>query len=55
MMVQGSQCLVGITYIKVKVAQSCLTVCNAMDCNPPGSSVHEIFQARILEWIAISF
>ena len=36
-------------------AQSCLTLCNPMDCNPPGSSVHGIFQARILEWLAISF
>ena len=38
-----------------EVAQSCLTLCNPMDCSPPGSSVHGIFQARILEWIAISF
>ena len=37
------------------VAQSCPTLCNAMDCGPPGSSVREIFQARILEWVAISF
>ena len=36
-------------------AQSCLTLCNAMDCSPQGSSVHGIFQARILEWVAISF
>ena len=36
------------------VTQSCLTLWNPMDCNPPGSSVHRIFQARILEWIAIS-
>ena len=35
-------------------AQSCPTLCNPMDCNPPGSSVHGIFQARILEWVAIS-
>ena len=35
------------------VAQSCLTFCNPMDCSPPGSSVHEIFQARILEWAAM--
>ena len=35
--------------------QVCPTVCDAMDCGPPGSSVHEIFQARILEWVAISF
>ena len=32
--------------------QSCLTLCNSMDCSPPGSSVHEIFQARILEWLS---
>ena len=39
----------------VLVTQSCPTLCNPMDCSPPGSSVHEIFQARILEWVAISF
>ena len=33
------------------VTQSCLTLCDPMDCSPPGSSVHEIFQARILEWV----
>ena len=38
-----------------EVAQSCLTLCNPMDCSLLGSSVHEIFQARILEWVAISF
>ena len=37
------------------VAQSCLTLCNPMNCSPPGSSVHGILQARILEWFAISF
>ena len=37
------------------VAQSCLTLCNPMDFSPPGSSVHGISQARVLEWIAISF
>ena len=36
------------------VAQSCLTLCNPMDCSLPGSSIHGIFQARILEWVAIS-
>ena len=36
-------------------AQSCLTVYDLMDCNPPGSSVHGIFQARLLEQVAISF
>ena len=36
-------------------AQSCLTLCDHMDCNPPRSSVLGIFQARILEWIVIHF
>ena len=40
---------------EVKVAQSCPTLCDPMDCSLPGSSVHEILQARILEWVAISF
>ena len=35
-------------------AQSCLTLCDPMDCSLPGSSVCEIFQARILEWAAVS-
>ena len=39
---------------KVKEAQSCPTLCNPVDCSPPGSSVHGILQARILEWVAIS-
>ena len=38
-----------------EVAQSCPTLCNPMDCSPPGSLVHGIFQAWILEWVAISF
>ena len=37
------------------VTQSCPTLCDPMDYSPPGSTVHEIFQARILEWVAISF
>ena len=41
--------------MKVLVAQSCLTLCDPMDCSPPGSSVHGVLQARILEWIAIPF
>ena len=41
--------------MKVKVAQSCLTLSDPMDCGPPGSSVHGIFQARVLEWGAIAF
>ena len=38
-----------------EVAQSCPTLCDPMDCNLPGSSIHRIFQAIALEWIAISF
>ena len=38
----------------VLVAQSCLTLCDPMDCSPPGSSVHGFLQARVLEWVAIS-
>ena len=38
-----------------EVAQSCPTLCDPMDCSLPGSSVHGIFQARVLEWVAISF
>ena len=40
--------------VKVLVAQSCLTLCDPMNCSPPGSSVPGISQARILEWVAIS-
>ena len=36
-------------------AQSCLTLCDPKDCSWPDSSVHGIFQARILEWVAISY
>ena len=41
--------------VKLSAAQSCLTWCNSMDCNPPGSSVHGISQARIWERVAIPF
>jgi len=37
------------------VTQSCLTLCDPMDCSLPGSFVHGIFQARVLEWGAIAF
>ena len=40
-----------MSLVKLKVAQSCLTLCNPMDCSSPGSSVHGILQARILEWV----
>ena len=36
------------------VAKSCLTLCDPMDCGPPGSSIHGISQARLLEWVAVS-
>ena len=39
--------------VKVLFAQSCLTLCNPMDCSPPGSPVCGILQARILEWVAM--
>ena len=40
------------TKMKMLVAQSCPTLCDPMDCSLPCSSVHEILQARLLEWIA---
>ena len=47
-----------IVFVKVKgkskVAQSCPTLCDPVDCSLPGSSIHGIFQASILEWVAIS-
>ena len=42
-----------VSLLECSVAQLCLTLCNSMDCSPPGSSVHEILQARILEWVAM--
>ena len=39
----------------VLVIQSCLNLCDPMDCSPPGSSIHGILQARILGWVAIFF
>ena len=41
--------------VKVLVTQLCLTLCNPMDCSPPGFSVHGIFQARILELVVTPF
>ena len=40
---------------EVKVAQLCPTLCHPTDCSPPGSSVHGILQAKILEWVAVPF
>ena len=45
----------GVKVVKVLVAQLCPTLCDPMDCSLPGSSVHGILQARILEWVAIPF
>ena len=63
--IQGSNCCI-LTHIHVSqetgererecdVAQSCLTLCDPMDCSLPSSSVHGLFQAILLKWIAISF
>ena len=55
----GVGCYFPLQCMKVKseseVAQSCLTLSDPMDCSLPGSSVHGIFQARVLEWGAIAF
>ena len=40
--------------VKVLVAQLCLTLCNPMDCSPPGSCVHGVFLTRILEGVAMA-
>ena len=47
--------IIGISELSEVVAQSRPTLCNPVDCSPPGSSVHGILQARILEWVAVSF
>ena len=44
-----------VVVVVVLVAQSYPTLCNPMDCNPPGASVHAFLQATIQEWVAISF
>ena len=44
-----------VNKMKSEVTQSCPTLCNPMDCSLPCSSVHGVFQARVLVWIAISF
>ena len=55
----GVGCHFLLQCMKVKseseVPQSCLTLSNPMDCSLPGSSIHGIFQARVLEWGAIAF
>ena len=54
---EGRECLLNMVYwelVKWK-CQSCPTLCNPVDCSPPGSSLRVILQARVLEWVAISF
>ena len=53
----GCHCLLQCMKVKSEseIAQSCPTLSDPMDCSLPGSSVHEIFQARVLEWGAIAF
>ena len=55
----GVGCHILLQCMKVKseseVTQSCLTLSGPMDCSPPGSSVHGVFQARVLDWGAIAF
>ena len=55
----GVDCHFLLQYMKVKseseVAESCLTLSDLMDCSLPSSSIHGIFQARVLEWGAIAF
>ena len=55
----GVGCPFLLQCVKVKseseVAQSCPTLCDPMDCSPPGSSIHGILQARVLEWVASAF
>ena len=51
----GRKAMTNLKESESEVAQSCPTLCDPMDCNLPGSSVHGILQARILEWVAISF
>ena len=55
----GVGCHFLLQYMKVgsesEVAQSCPTLQDPMDCSPPGSSIHGIFQAKVLEWGAVTF
>ena len=47
-------CIIQLYACVCVVSQLCPTLCDSMDCSPPGSSVHGLLQARILEWVAIS-
>ena len=52
---QIPQTLLLIPAMRAESLQSCPTLCNSVSCSPPGPSVHEILQARRLEWVTISF
>ena len=54
-LIKGNRSTGGFSVYVCSVAQSCPTLWDPMDCSPPGSSVHGIFQARILEWVAIPY
>ena len=53
----GSMLVAGVKRVALlrSVPQSYLTLCDSMDCSWPGTSVHGIFQAKLLEWVAIPF
>ena len=51
----GRKGMTNLACVHAKSLQSCLTLCNPMDCSPPGSSVHGILRARILEWVVMPF
>ena len=53
--VTATRALTGFAPGEGEVAQSCPILCDPVDCSLPGSSIHGILQARILEWVAISF
>ena len=50
-----TECVLVAACVHAQSLQSCLTLCDPMDCTPPGFSVHGILQARIREWVAIFF
>ena len=52
---KSSPSVLSCVQVQMLVTQWCWILCNPIDCSPPGSSVHGILQARILEWVAISF
>ena len=51
----GTETSLAIKDIFRRFMLSCWTLCNAVDCSPPGSSVHGVLQARTLEWVAMPF